>query len=240
MNHVKIGYTKNSPADRARELSGETGVTEPYRVSYALLCHEALAVEQTTHRRLTQQRVNPNREFFTISVQQAVVVIESVAGARSLEVGKWQGDWSREAIETRQKQQSEASQRQSALEAQRREQEAQRIEQEQQAHKRQERERAADEKRRQSVDILLNNELANVHYEFWRLKGPIKLTDLQVYLSVFSLLTLLPIFIIWNLKLNYPPHRKQRQAELERIIKAAELKYGVRWSGRTNKPEGLA
>ena len=71
---VKIGKTTGCPSIRAVDLSS-TGVPTPFVLEWSVLvtnCHE---VERKTHVNLADRRVNPNREFFRISVQDAAMEI---------------------------------------------------------------------------------------------------------------------------------------------------------------------
>lgn len=78
---IKIGYTsRNTPQQRADELSGATGVPSKFVVVWAARMPDAQSVETKVHRLLQSQRSNSNREFFECSVAQAINVIETVAG----------------------------------------------------------------------------------------------------------------------------------------------------------------
>ncbi len=80
---VKIGYTKNDPQQRARELYG-TGVAYPFEVAYQLRCAGYRAVERAAHALLDEYRVNDGREFFACTVQDAVEAIQECAGSNML------------------------------------------------------------------------------------------------------------------------------------------------------------
>ena len=68
---LKIGYTKNTPEERAKQISNATGVALPYKVEWAFHCYDGFGLEQEVHHKLSDYRVNNNREFFQISLDEA-------------------------------------------------------------------------------------------------------------------------------------------------------------------------
>lgn len=82
-NMLKIGYTKNLPEDRAKQLSNATGVALPYKVEWAFHCYNGMSLEGEVHRYLEGSRVNDNREFFQVSLEEAKEAIEEL-GVRYL------------------------------------------------------------------------------------------------------------------------------------------------------------
>ena len=68
---LKIGYTKNTPEERAKQISNATGVALPYKVEWAFHCYDGFGLEQEVHHKLDAYRVNNNREFFQISLEEA-------------------------------------------------------------------------------------------------------------------------------------------------------------------------
>ena len=70
-NLLKIGYTKLDPDTRAAQISRATGVPLPYKVEWAFKCFNGEQLEGETHRALKKYRVNQNREFFQISIEEA-------------------------------------------------------------------------------------------------------------------------------------------------------------------------
>lgn len=78
---LKIGQTKNDPEERRKEL-GSTGVLHDYVLEYRALSEEYESLEREIHRSLAKQRVRPDREFFTISVPEAINKIREIAGDR--------------------------------------------------------------------------------------------------------------------------------------------------------------
>ena len=78
-DHYKIGMTTKTPEERARELSGATGVPRAFEVLYeqrVVDCHRA---ERLLHRRIHQYRSIGNREFFQIPLKAAIKALEGVA-----------------------------------------------------------------------------------------------------------------------------------------------------------------
>lgn len=73
---VKIGMTIREPEKRAEELNSSTGVAMPYIVAYEAQTPHPRRVESAVHDRLSQKRVNPDREFFRVDLKQAVEIIE--------------------------------------------------------------------------------------------------------------------------------------------------------------------
>lgn len=77
-NMLKIGYTKNDPHTRAKQISASTGVALPYKVEWAFQCFNGEQLEQEVHRELETYRVNQNREFFDIPLAEAQEAIEKL------------------------------------------------------------------------------------------------------------------------------------------------------------------
>jgi hypothetical protein len=68
---VKIGVTTGSVQERARALSGVTGVPTPFQIYYAMKCTCGADVEKRIHKTLDECRVNPGREFFRMAPEDA-------------------------------------------------------------------------------------------------------------------------------------------------------------------------
>lgn len=63
----KIGFTKNLPEDRAKEIfKGGTGVPQPFKVATACKVGDYKRAEAIIHKRLRPYRVNTRREFFEL------------------------------------------------------------------------------------------------------------------------------------------------------------------------------
>ena len=75
---LKIGYTKLTPDQRAKQISNATGVPLPYKVAWAFRCFNGELLESEVHHALRKYRVNNQREFFQISLNEAKQTIESI------------------------------------------------------------------------------------------------------------------------------------------------------------------
>ena len=75
---VKIGYTKGDPIDRANTLSKSTGVPTPFNVVYSYSCFNGERIEKAVHKHFRQQRVNKQREFFYVEIDEAIKIIEAL------------------------------------------------------------------------------------------------------------------------------------------------------------------
>ena len=76
--YLKIGYTKLHPEERAKQISNATGVALPYVVEWALNCYNAEQLEGEVHRYLESARVNNQREFFQVSLDEAKEVVKKL------------------------------------------------------------------------------------------------------------------------------------------------------------------
>jgi len=77
---VKIGFTKNKPSERVKQINAATGVALDFDVKYQYPCFNAHDLEKEIHIYLESQgfRVNKKKEFFNITVKQAISVIERI------------------------------------------------------------------------------------------------------------------------------------------------------------------
>lgn len=73
---LKIGYSDRDPSSRVEELF-TTGVPTPFAVEYYGLVEEAREVEFAVHRNMEKYRKNGSREFFSLSVFEAVSSIRA-------------------------------------------------------------------------------------------------------------------------------------------------------------------
>ena len=74
----KIGYTKLTPDERAKQISNATGVALPYEVAWAFACFNAEQLEGAVHHALAEYRVNTQREFFQIDLDKAISSIKLI------------------------------------------------------------------------------------------------------------------------------------------------------------------
>jgi hypothetical protein len=73
-NLVKIGHTGLLAEDRANDLF-TTGVPAPFTVEYRATTSFYIQVENRAHEILSDRRVNKNREFFAVSVKEAIEAV---------------------------------------------------------------------------------------------------------------------------------------------------------------------
>ena len=64
--NLKIGKTKKSVEERAKELSKDTGVLTPFIPVMKIKTNDCTSLEQKIHSYLTSYRTNPKKEFFKI------------------------------------------------------------------------------------------------------------------------------------------------------------------------------
>lgn len=75
----KLGATRKHPIQRARELGATTGVPGPYTLAYYRDFADSFRAETLLHQNLAEYRVNESREFFRVTIDQAVKAIDEVA-----------------------------------------------------------------------------------------------------------------------------------------------------------------
>ena len=77
---VKIGKTTRDPYERAKELSSATGVPTPFVVVFYKPFKDCHYAEKVIHQYLEKKgyRVNNNREFFNMSIPEAIDVVQSM------------------------------------------------------------------------------------------------------------------------------------------------------------------
>ena len=78
---LKIGKTTKSPEDRAAELSVSTGVPTPYHVAHYVLVDDCDLVEREVHKRLEAYRINDRREFFSVPLRTALMLLSEFESA---------------------------------------------------------------------------------------------------------------------------------------------------------------
>lgn len=84
---VKIGFTKNLPTDRVKQINAGTGVAMDFDVEWSFPCFNAHDLEKEIHAYLEEGgfRVNKKKEFFNISVMEAKAVIERIGEPYKME-----------------------------------------------------------------------------------------------------------------------------------------------------------
>jgi hypothetical protein len=79
---VKIGHSTDAPESRVAEIHS-TGVPLPFIVEFKIYVEECGGLEAAAHEELKGSRVNPKREFFRISVEEAAKCIATLAVKRA-------------------------------------------------------------------------------------------------------------------------------------------------------------
>ena len=84
---VKIGFTKNKPSERVKQINSATGVPLDFKVEWAYPCFNAHDLEKEIHYYLEEEgfRVNKKKEFFNISLEQARSVVERIGEPYKME-----------------------------------------------------------------------------------------------------------------------------------------------------------
>ena len=84
---VKIGFTKNKPSERVKQINSATGVALDFKVEWAYPCFNAHDLEKEIHYYLEGEgfRVNKKKEFFNISLEQARSVVERIGEPYKME-----------------------------------------------------------------------------------------------------------------------------------------------------------
>ncbi|MGL5796622.1 MAG: GIY-YIG nuclease family protein, partial [Cetobacterium sp.] len=77
-NIVKIGQTKRDIKKRCAEISSSTGVAVPYEIAYYKEVEDCVALEREIHKYFKNCRVNKQREFFYLSVDEVIEYIEEL------------------------------------------------------------------------------------------------------------------------------------------------------------------
>ncbi len=78
---VKLGATRQHPLRRAKELSAPTGVPGEYKLSYYHAFSDCFLAESLTHEHFATRRINESREFFEVSVEEAITFIEAIGNS---------------------------------------------------------------------------------------------------------------------------------------------------------------
>jgi len=74
----KIGSTERSVKERVAELSATTGVPTPFHVEHYILTEDPKSLEHSLHEELSEFRVNGNREFFRIQIDELIQKCENL------------------------------------------------------------------------------------------------------------------------------------------------------------------
>lgn len=77
---LKIGMTSGPVEVRAKALQ-TTGVPAQFKIEYQTEVHDCGLVELVVHHRLASCRYRPNREFFSVTLERAISILDEVASA---------------------------------------------------------------------------------------------------------------------------------------------------------------
>jgi len=83
-NMVKIGMTVRDVDERAKEISGATGVPTPWVPVYSFKCFNSYKLEQELHEHLDAVRVAGNREMFYIHSSDAITTVKKLGDKYTL------------------------------------------------------------------------------------------------------------------------------------------------------------
>lgn len=75
---VKIGMTVREVEERAKEISGATGVPTPWVPVYSFKCFNSYKLEQEIHEHLGAVRVTGNREMFYMHSRDAIDTVKKL------------------------------------------------------------------------------------------------------------------------------------------------------------------
>ena len=79
-DRIKIGKsTKDPTKDRLNELNRETGIPEKYKCEYYAFVGDEHGLEFSIQKQFSHQRPNPKREFFEVSIPEAIIAIRKTA-----------------------------------------------------------------------------------------------------------------------------------------------------------------
>lgn len=83
---LKIGHTTGSPEERAKQISGRTGVPGTFRVVFQEYVSNSQEAEKYIHRYLSGCRIN--KEFFRIPAEDAIKTVQRIAAVYRVQEGK--------------------------------------------------------------------------------------------------------------------------------------------------------
>ena len=83
---LKVGMTTRSVEQRAREISGATGVAIPFGVRRCWRVFQPAKAERIAHQTLQQYRLRKDREFFRVPFNHAAKLLQDAIGRSNLEI----------------------------------------------------------------------------------------------------------------------------------------------------------
>ena len=83
---LKIGISKSDPSSQRQAELYSTGVPEPFKLEYFAFIENYENVERVVHSKLADKRPRIDREFFKVSVPEAIAVISQSAKIKYQEI----------------------------------------------------------------------------------------------------------------------------------------------------------
>lgn len=80
-SYLKIGQTTLDPATRAKQLSAATASPTPFTVLYSRAVTDCNEAEAKMHVAFADRRVNDGREFFSVSLYEAAIMLDRICGS---------------------------------------------------------------------------------------------------------------------------------------------------------------
>lgn len=79
-SYLKIGQTTLDPVTRAKQLSAATASPTPFTVLYSRAVSDCNEAEAKMHAAFADRRVNDGREFFSVSLYEAAIMLDRLCG----------------------------------------------------------------------------------------------------------------------------------------------------------------
>ena len=74
----KIGYTANTVENRVIQINRGTGIPTPFNIEFRYKCYKGERIEREVHKFFKKYRVNNDREFFNVSLEEAEDAIRNI------------------------------------------------------------------------------------------------------------------------------------------------------------------
>jgi len=72
-----IGSTSKHPAEKANELSSQTGVLDKFNIKYWIKFTDKKSAEQFVYKKLEEFRLESNKDFFKVDLYIAIEILKS-------------------------------------------------------------------------------------------------------------------------------------------------------------------
>lgn len=87
---LKLGMTKQTPYERSAKISSATAIPAPFELVYYVHVSNRWHAEAFVHSRLDKDRYRPNREFFNVTIAQAIRTLDQAAQHFPITMGNHQ------------------------------------------------------------------------------------------------------------------------------------------------------